>query len=422
VEAAAARLGEEAGKAFDPSAVAAFLRILPVVRAEIAAADAALRRPSLPRRDSDAAIAAGAPEAAPARSSVFEDIAIAHREIYALYEIAQTMGTSLGVPETMEHIAAKLNGLVPFSACALFVYDETSDVLSCRFATGTDADALQQLTLRSGQGLSGWVARNRRPLVNGRPSADLDVAGSSVTTTLQSSLVCPLIAGDRFIGTLAMYHTTPAFYREDHRRLLERVCEQAAAVIRNAGVFEQTQEASLTDPLTGLPNSRHLLMHVARELARATRLGSEVSLLVMDLNNFKDINDGYGHHVGDRALREVAKLLRATIRPYDICVRYAGDEFIVVLVGCGRDEAENKRIELQRAIDEAEFEAVPGMTVPLSISVGAAVFPADGDSYEWLLATADSRMYQHKSARKRDGGQQLQSASDALPPQNSSQA
>jgi diguanylate cyclase (GGDEF)-like protein/putative nucleotidyltransferase with HDIG domain len=423
VEAAAALIEQEAGKAFDPRAVAAFLRILPNVRTEIEAADAALRRPALPLRESDAAISGGAPgAAAAARPSVFEDIAVAHREIYALYEIAQTMGTSLGVSDTMAHIAAKLSGLVPFSACALLMYDEGDDTLSCRFATGTDSDALQPLVLRGGQGLSGWVARNRRPLVNGRPSADLDVAGSSATTTLQSALVCPLIAGDRFIGTLAMYHTTAAFYRDDHRRLLERVCEQAAAVIYNAGVFEQTQEASLTDPLTGLPNSRHLLMHVGRELARATRLGSELSLLVMDLNDFKDINDSYGHHAGDRALREVAKLLRAAIRPYDICVRYAGDEFIVVLVGCGRDEAENKRSELERTIADAEFEAAPGKMVPLSISVGAAVFPADGDTYEWLLAKADSRMYQHKIARKRDARHKLPSASNTAPPPSSSPA
>ena len=101
-------------------------------------------------------------------------------------------------------------------------------------------------------------------------------------------------------------------------------------------------------------------MHLTRELARASRLKSEVSLLVMDLDNFKDINDTYGHHVGDRALREVAGVLRAAIRPYDICVRYAGDEFIVVLSGCGGDEAERKRLELQRAVDTLQFEPRPG--------------------------------------------------------------
>jgi diguanylate cyclase (GGDEF)-like protein len=144
-------------------------------------------------------------------------------------------------------------------------------------------------------------------------------------------------------------------------------------------------------------------MHLTRELARAERLKSEVSLLVMDLDSFKEINDTFGHHVGDRALREVAGVLRTGIRPYDICVRYAGDEFIVVLSGCGGEEAERKRVELQRAVDHLQFEPRPGKPLQLAISIGAAIFPHDGDSYETLLATADSRMYRDKSRRKRQG-------------------
>ena len=147
-----------------------------------------------------------------------------------------------------------------------------------------------------------------------------------------------------------------------------------------------------------------MFMHLSRELARASRLKSEVSLLVMDLDNFKDINDTYGHHIGDRALREVAGVLRTAIRPYDICVRYAGDEFIVVLSGCGGEEAERKRVELQRAVDSLPFEPRPGRMLPLAISVGAAIFPHDGDTYEALLATADSRMYRDKTRWKRQPG------------------
>jgi diguanylate cyclase (GGDEF)-like protein len=141
-------------------------------------------------------------------------------------------------------------------------------------------------------------------------------------------------------------------------------------------------------------------MHLTRELARAERLQAPVSLLVMDLDAFKEINDHHGHHAGDKALCEVARVLRTGIRPYDICVRYAGDEFIVVLSGCGAEEAEHKRLELQTAVEEVFFEARPGKRVPLGVSIGAAVFPEDGEVYETLLATADSRMYQDKTRRK----------------------
>jgi diguanylate cyclase (GGDEF)-like protein/putative nucleotidyltransferase with HDIG domain len=405
-DAAVALLQQEAGKGLDPKVVHHFIDLLPQLQAEAMRLEEALRPPAEEKAPAEIGQPATglAPQAAQ-KKNVFDDIALAHREIYALYEIAQAMGTSLGVADTMALISAKLSNLVPFSCAALFLYDEETESLRCRFATGVDAELIQQIAVQNGEGLTGWVARNRRALVNARPSADLEVAGlGAERTSLQSALVCPLMFSERFIGTLSVYHVDAAFYRDDHRRLLDRVSEQAAAVINNSMLFEQTQEDSLTDPLTGLPNTRFLFMHLTRELARAERLKAEVSLMVMDLDSFKEINDTHGHHVGDRALCEVARVLRAAIRPYDICVRYAGDEFIVVLSGCGAEEAEHKRQELQKSIDEVYFEARPGRRVQLGISVGAAVFPHDGESYESLLATADSRMYQDKAGRKRRGG------------------
>jgi diguanylate cyclase (GGDEF)-like protein/putative nucleotidyltransferase with HDIG domain len=405
-DAAIALLRQEAGKALDPRVVQTFIEMYAVLHAEAEATQEPARQLTrVPAHAPAAQPAVGLVSESPARSNVFEDIALAHREIYALYEIAQAMGSSLGVADTMALISSKLSNIVPFSCCALYLYNDDSETLRCRFATGVEADTVQQLTVKNGHGLTGWVARNRRPLVNARPSADFEAAGvTAMQTSLQSALVCPLVFNDRFIGTIAVYHQTPSVYTDDHRRLLDRISEQAAAVIYNSIVFEQTQEDSLTDPLTSLPNTRFMFMHLTRELARANRLRSEVSLLVMDLDNFKDINDTYGHHIGDRALRDVAAVLRTAIRPYDICVRYAGDEFIVVLSGCGAEEAERKRLDLQHAVDTMHFEPRPGKTLPLAISIGAAIFPHDGDSYETLLATADSRMYRDKTRRKRHGG------------------
>src|SRR4029450_12380230 len=132
---------------------------------------------------------------------------LAHREIYALYEIAQAMGSSLGVSDTMALISTKLSNIVPFSCCALFLYTDESEMLRCRFATGVESETVQQLTIKNGHGLTGWVARNRRPLVNARPSADFEAAGVLTRTALQSALFCPLIFNERFIGTLAVYHS-----------------------------------------------------------------------------------------------------------------------------------------------------------------------------------------------------------------------
>ena len=383
----------EAGHALDPQVVEEFVEILPELRTEVQR-----RNLDVPTRPQPLT----GPEEPPATQhlSVFDDIALAHREIYALYQIAQAMGTGLGTKDTMALIAPKLSNLIPSYACALFLYEETDASLRCRFATGVDAPLLQNLAVGFGYGMSGWVAKNRRPLVNARPHSDFEAGGVRIETGLQSALSCPLLLGDRLIGTLNVYHVESGFYNEDHRRLLDRVCEQASAVISNAVVFERTQEDSLTDALTGLPNTRFMRLHLTRELARANRLKSEVALIVMDLDGFKAINDQHGHYAGDCVLYEVANVLRGGTRPYDMCVRYAGDEFIVVVSGCGLDEAEARRVELQCAVDNLVVEVSPEIRLPVTVSAGVAVFPHDGDTYEALLAAADARMYHDKAERK----------------------
>src|SRR5207245_987310 len=203
-----------------------------------------------------------------------------------------------------------------------------------------------------------------------------------------------------FIGCLALYDVEANRYNEDHRRLLERIAEQAGAVIHNSIIFEQTQEDSLTDPLTSLPNRRSMFVHLSRELARAERLKSEVALIVMDVDGFKGINDTYGHNVGDHALRQVAIALQGALRPYDLCVRYAGDEFIVVLADCTREAADAKRRELQSKIAEMQLEVRAGKRLRLAASAGASVFPHDGTTYEALLSDAGTPRHPAKPNRR----------------------
>jgi diguanylate cyclase (GGDEF)-like protein len=394
-EAAVRLLEQESGHALDPAIVARFVELLPRLLEEEQSPPPEATRFAM----ADLEIWPAGIETK--LRTVLDDIAVAHREIHTLYEIAHAMGTSLSMSETMDLIASKLSPLVPFSCCALFLQDEDSRIMRCRFATGVDADLIQGIVLPPGAGATGWVTRTRKTLVNARPIVDLQAADPrTVPTSLKSALVCPLLCHDRLIGTIALYDVQPVRYTDDHGRLVARVAEQAAAVIYNSIVFEQTQADSLTDPLTGLPNMRFLFMHVARELARAGRLQSQMALVVLDLDHFKDINDTYGHHVGDHALREVARILRGAIRPYDTCARYAGDEFIIILSGCDVEKARQKQAELQDAVAEHVFETCPGHCFTLGISGGLAVFPEDGHSYESLLAMADSRMYRDKGERK----------------------
>jgi diguanylate cyclase (GGDEF)-like protein len=217
---------------------------------------------------------------------------------------------------------------------------------------------------------------------------------------LQALQPCPLVFEGRSIGGLVLYHTVSDSFTDEHRRVLVRVSEQTAAVIFNSTRFEQTEHDSHTDPLTGMANRRSLDRQFEAGLSRAERTGGHGTVVVLDLDRLKEINDTYGHEAGDRALRAVGNVLRATVRQNDLCARFAGDEFIVVLWDCSPEHEPRRMAELQNAVAAHPFEPRPGVRVSLSISAGAARLPEDGDSFDELLVAADERMYHDKAGRR----------------------
>ena len=360
-------LRDNAAKSFDPDLVE-----LLITR---------LRETALLPADADAA---RAPD--PREQLVLQDIAGTHREEQTLYEIAQALGSNLGVDGAMALINDKVGRLVPFTTCALFLGNDT-DGYSCRSAHGPGTEALFNWTARSWSDLS-----LRLPsCADGR-----DAHGADLTALLP----CPLVFDGGMIGGLVVYHTIAGCYTDEHRRVLGRVSDQAAAVIYNSTRFEQTQHESHTDPLTALPNRRALSREFEAGLARAAQTRSSASVVVLDLDRLKEINDTYGHEAGDRALRAVGAVLASTVRQSDLCARFAGDEFIVVLWDCSPENEARRVAEVQSAVSAYPFEPRPGVRVSLSISAGPARFPEDGTTFEDLLASADERMYRDKAGRR----------------------
>jgi diguanylate cyclase (GGDEF)-like protein/putative nucleotidyltransferase with HDIG domain len=315
-----------------------------------------------------------------------QDIAGAHREEQTLYEIAQALGSNLGVDGAMALINDKVSRLVPFTTCALFLGND-NDGYVCRSAHGPGTEALFKWTTKSWSDLS-----LRLPAcADGRDGHGRD---------LTALLPCPLIFEGNLIGGLVIYHTIQGCFTDEHRRVLARVSEQAAAVIYNSTRFEQTQHESYTDPLTALPNRRALDRQFEVGLARAAKTQTSASVIVLDLDRLKEINDTYGHDAGDRALRAVGSVLGSTVRKSDLCARFAGDEFIVVLWDCSPENEARRVAEVQNAVSAYPFEPRPGVRVSLSISAGPARFPEDGSTFEDLLGAADERMYRDKAGRR----------------------
>jgi diguanylate cyclase (GGDEF)-like protein len=382
---AIATLRENGGSTLDPDLVEKFIEILPAIEAQF-------RPVPVSAHDSAAAAAAGSP------ANALADIAVAHREEQILRELGQSLSASLRVSDALSLISTGLVSMMPLDACALFLVESTSGLFMCSHVVGSHQEAVRAVTAGSIEGLGMAL-----------PTSEASVLGAP--TRLQSLTVAPLVTDAGTIGALAVYHADRDAYTSDHRRLLARVATHASNVIANAMVFEQTQEQSLTDVLTGLPNRRYLDRHLAQEIARVHRHGGRLSALVLDMDGFKQINDEFGHQAGDSALREVSQVLRASLRVYDVCARFAGDEFVLVLGDCDPIQAERRRVDLQRAIAAIWVEPIPGRIVSLSVSVGAATFPDDADTVDSLISVADRRMYRDKAQRKRLG-----SGSESLTP------
>jgi diguanylate cyclase (GGDEF)-like protein len=393
--AAVQRLSKEGGRALDPALVERFSGMLPeVVRleAELGTSLEEADQPA-PRR--------GGPIGQPA--GPLEHIALAHREVYELYHLSQALGATLTVADAMEQLRGHLATLVPFTTSALFLNDRETGLTACRWIGGWDPEAVTSIANEFVEGPVAWVLENGRSLITALPGA-LVSSGLEGTparaTAVVEVLLCPLSAGGRPFGVLAAYHDRRGTYGDDHRRVFERIAQIVSAAIQNALRYERTHEAALTDRLTGLANRRGLSAGFDRAVARASHDQQPLAVLMVDVDRFKSINDTYGHDVGDRALKAVSRVIFHSIRPNDLCARYAGDEFVVVLANCDAALADRRATEIRREIAELHFEPTPGLATGLRISVGSAVYPRDGRTLDELLVVADRRMYVDKTANK----------------------
>jgi diguanylate cyclase (GGDEF)-like protein/putative nucleotidyltransferase with HDIG domain len=349
--------------------------------------------------DADATEAAAGATDTPGRRSIFRDIKQAHQELLALYEIVQTMSQSLNVEETLELVISKTKRIIDFATCVLFLSQAEDDSLVAATAAGPYADAIRGRRLLAGQGVTGAAAQSGKTSGLGRPAAeDLEhlLGPAAQECPLTQVISAPLASEAGCVGALTVYRTSDQPFTEDDLRLASAVARQTAIAIRNARNYEQTKKSALTDQLTGLANARYFFMHLEQELSRAEREGKPVSLIAIDLNGLKQVNDNFGHQQGDRVLRMVADVFRRHVRNYDTVVRYAGDEFFIILPDTTNQVAVETANRIKRAVRETSLEVTPERVINLSASFGVATYPGDAKVADGLIAAADRAMYADK--------------------------
>jgi diguanylate cyclase (GGDEF)-like protein len=339
--------------------------------------------------------------------SFLSSIAAAREEGQLLFELTQDLGSSLSLDETLSVVAARLKRMIPYDAISVFVLREGR--LLPEYVNGESFRYLSSLQIPVGQGVSGWVAQTGRPMLNGDPAVESSYLGdASKQTALRSAVSVPLAGVNATVGVLTLYRLEKDAFSSDHLRVLLAIASKVSLAVENALKFRQAETTATTDYLTDLPNARSLFLRLDSELARSRRTREPLSVLVCDLDGFKQINDRHGHLVGNKVLRAMGVALRDSCREYDYVARMGGDEFVLILPASTREDLK-VRIAQLASLGGGHGSMIAGVE-GMTMSIGEAFYPEDGADAEQLLAEADRRMYKAKQSMKQKNGRQAPAA------------
>jgi diguanylate cyclase (GGDEF)-like protein/putative nucleotidyltransferase with HDIG domain len=402
-EEAGALLLRGSGTHFDPKVVNKFLEYLPRFDAEIAALgldqqSTAETDSSAPRSLTDSDITEQRRE----QSSVlaYDQIKNAHREVYALYEIARTFGSSLDIEDTLSILVNKVGHIVPFDTCVVYLYDELKGYAAAAHVAGRNAEVLSDRCVAPGEGVTGFALANRRAINHIHPGLDFTGVELESGNEYRTMAALPLFKDGLLLGALSVYSMELNEYTDDHMRLLETVTRLASDALANAMHHAEAESNALTDPLTGLPNARCMHLRFEQEASRSGRTNRPFQVIMLDLDDFKQVNDTFGHKTGDKMLREVARLLQAQLREYDFLARYAGDEFVAIVQDLEGEQVEELCQRIESTIRKFSLRVRPDHHARVGISVGASTYGVDGETLDQLLIAADQAMYSAKSEHK----------------------
>jgi len=322
-------------------------------------------------------------------------------ELYTLYNVSRTLSMSLQVNELFDLVMNVIVNSLGVRQYSLMLVDEGTDTLMIRASHGMPAEILGRGSVRLGEGLCGQVARKKEPLlVQDLREQDDFVYFSGAEPRAGSYLGVPLARPDgRLLGVLNAHKPATGGFSDSDVRLFKAVAEQVAVAIDHALTFQQTQELMSRDELTNLHNRRYFFERFEREVYRAKRYGRTLSLIMIDIDHFKNFNDAHGHLRGDQALRVMARTLDACLRKADILARYGGEEFLILLPETTKEQAARVADKLRKKVEGVNFNDDAPHLAPtcLTITAGVASLTEDGEEPLALLDLADKALYYGKA-------------------------
>jgi diguanylate cyclase (GGDEF)-like protein len=310
----------------------------------------------------------------------------------AVHRVGETLRSTHDMNQMLDSILQTAADAVQADAASLWRFTPTRDELYPAMTTGVQVDPLARI--RVGEGVVGYVAERAGPVFlpnDGGPRVARDEPSFPVAVAI------PLYSQDRTMGVLAVYRKDQSqpFSKED-LDMVVFLAEQGGVAIENVLLHEETTRLSLTDGLTGVWNRRYFQMQFRQVLATATRFTRPFSLLMLDLDHFKDVNDSFGHQRGDEVLVEFSQRVSEALREVDTFARYGGEEFICLLSETDMKGAQTTAEKIVRAIRSTPFGEHTGGALRLTVSIGIASYPEHGDSFGDLVDAADRALYRAK--------------------------
>lgn len=325
---------------------------------------------------------------------------VARLERETLVDIITTANSLLEPEEVMRTVMFHIHELIACEAWSVLILDnDEANSLSFAVAYGPGKDQLAELKVPFGMGIAGWVAKHRQPIIVNNAQSDprfLSKIDQDTQFVTRSILCAPLVSRGRTIGVIEMINGDNELgFTEHELELVQVLVNPAAVAIENAFLFQKAQTLAIQDDLTKLFNSRHLNHSLELELKRAKRKDTPLSLIFLDLDGFKAVNDNHGHLIGSRALIDIGDIIRQVCRERDIAGRYGGDEFMLILP----DTDLKKGYQVAEKIRD-DIAGYRIMNMGMTASIGLACYPDHGKTRENLMRQADKAMYRVKQKGK----------------------
>src|SRR5499433_1990130 len=323
------------------------------------------------------------------------------QELHIFHDVAKALTSSLVLDSILQTIMEKMAEYFRPDTWSLLMVDEQKMELYFAIAVGKASEALKNVRLKVGEGIAGHVAKYGEKLVVPDVRADQRFAKriDQMTRWETQSIICmPVRSKLRVLGVIQLVNVDLAHFSHEEEFFLQALCDYAAIAIENARSVEKIQELTITDDCTGLYNARHLYKTLEQEVYRSSRFGYEFSVLFIDLDHFKQVNDTYGHLVGSKLLAEIGYLIKAQLRLLDFAFRYGGDEFVVLLPQTSKDSALVVARRLRDSLRSSAFCKEEGLNV--RASMGLATYPHDAKSPHDIIRQADEMMYMVKNSTR----------------------